>query len=112
MIIGKITVHSKLVLALFDSDASHCYISDSFTALHSIAVECLNNQWEISTCNGVVISNRICKNCTVELCNRKLLVDVLDARGYDIILGIITWLSKYHAVIDCRNKKVNFKMPH
>ena len=24
----------------------------------------------------------------------------------------MTWLSKYHAVIDCRNKKVIFKIPH
>ena len=27
---------------------------------------------------------------------------VLDTRGYDMILGM-TWLSRYHAVIDCRN---------
>ena len=36
VIIDKITVHSKPVLALFDSCTSHCYISDSFIALHSI----------------------------------------------------------------------------
>jgi len=30
--------------------------------------------------------------------------------GYDVILGM-TWLSKYHAVIDCRNKKVIFRIP-
>ena len=34
VIIGKITVHSKPVLALFDSGASYCYISDSFIVLH------------------------------------------------------------------------------
>ena len=36
---------------------------------------------------------------------------VLDTRGYDVILGM-TWLSKYHAVIDCQNKKIIFKIPH
>ena len=30
VVTGKIMVHSKPVLALFDSGASHCYISDSF----------------------------------------------------------------------------------
>ena len=86
MLTGKITIHLKPVLALFDSGVSH-YISDSFTALHSIPVECLDKQWEISIGNGVVISNRICKNCTVELCNKKLSVDmlVLNTRGYDVI---------------------------
>ena len=111
VVTGKITVHSKPVLALFDFGASHCYISDSFTTLHSIPVECLHNQWAISTGNGVVISNRICIDCPVELCNRTLAVDmlILDTRGYDVILGM-TWLSKYHGVIDCQNKKIIFKI--
>ena len=49
----------------------------------------------------------------MELCGRKLEADmfVLDTGGYDVILGM-TWLSKYHAVIDCRNKKVIFRIPH
>ena len=48
----------------------------------------------------------------MELCGRKLEADmfVLDTRGYDVVLGM-TWLSKYHAVIDCRNKKVIFRIP-
>ena len=28
-----------------------------------------------------------------------------------MILGL-TWLSRYHAVIDCRNKKVIFRIPY
>jgi len=49
----------------------------------------------------------------VDLCGRKLEADmfVLDTGGYDVILGM-TWLSKCHAVIDCRNKKVIFRIPH
>ena len=43
VITGKIMVHSKPVLALFDSGASHCYIPDSFIALHSILVEYLDH---------------------------------------------------------------------
>ena len=46
----------------------------------------------------------------MELCGRKLEADmfVLNTGG---ILGM-TWLSKYHAVIDCRNKNVIFRIPH
>jgi len=43
VVASKIMVHSKHFLELFDSGASHCFISDSFTALHSIPL------------NGVVI---------------------------------------------------------
>ena len=73
----------------------------------------MGDQWEISTGNGVVITNKICKACIVELCGRKLEADmfVLDTGGYDVILGM-TWLSKYYVVIDCQNKKVIFRIPH
>ena len=36
---------------------------------------------------------------------------ILDTRGYGVIL-VMTWLSRYHAVIDCRNKKIIFRIPH
>jgi len=39
----------------------------------------MNNYWEISTRNGVITTNRICKDCVVELCGRKVEVDA-DSR--------------------------------
>jgi len=44
VITGKIMVHSKPILALIESGAFHCYISDSFIALHYILIEYLDNQ--------------------------------------------------------------------
>jgi len=94
IVAGKILINSIPVLSLFDSGASHCFISSRFTALHSIALVDMNNQWEISTGNRVVTINRVCKICIVELCDRKLESDlfVLDTGGYNVILGM-TWLS-------------------
>ena len=73
------------VLSLFDSGASHCFISSRFSALHFIPLVCMGDQWEISTKNEIVITNKICKACTMELCGRKLEADmfVLDTGGYD-----------------------------
>jgi hypothetical protein len=69
--------------------------------------------WEISTGNGVVFTNRVCKSCPVVVRGRTLEADmfVLDTRGYDVILGM-AWLSRHHAVIDCRSKVVIFKVPN
>jgi len=36
---------------------------------------------------------------------------MIDTGGYDVILGM-TRLSKYYAVIDCRNKSVIFRISH
>ena len=48
------------------------------------------NQWEISTDNGAVTTNRICKAWTVELYDRKLeaVMFVLDTGEHDVILGM------------------------
>ena len=62
VVAGKIMVQSKPVVALFDSSASHCFITNSFTALHYIPLVCLDNLWEISTENEVVTSNKVCKD--------------------------------------------------
>ena len=112
VVASKILVHSIPVLSLFDFGASHCFISSRFITLHYIPLEDTENQWEISTGNGVVTTNKVCKAYTVELCGMKLEAGlfILDT-GYDVILGI-TWFSKYSAVIDCQDKKVTFRISH
>ena len=35
---------------------------------------------------------------------------VISTGDYDLILGM-TWLSKHHAMIDCRNRTVTFRIP-
>jgi len=73
----------------------------------------MDDQEEISTRNRVVTTNRICKACTIELYDRKIEADlfILDTGGYSVISDM-TWLSKYHVVIDYRNKKVIFRISH
>ena len=66
----NILVHSTHVLSLFDSGASHYFISSNFVTDHDIPHVDTNNKWEISTGNGVITTNKICKECAVEVCIR------------------------------------------
>ena len=112
MVAGKVSIHSVPIMSLFDSGASHCFISSRFVDLHSVPSVKLKDEWEISTGNGIVTTNRMCKSCPVEICGRKMDANmfVLETQGYDAILGM-TWLSKHHAVINCRDKSVTFRIP-
>ena len=69
----------------------------------------MDTPWEISTGNGIITTSRVCRFCPVVICGRKFSADMfmINTGGYDVILGM-TWLSKYHAVIDCQNKSVIF----
>jgi len=46
VVAGTILVHSVPVISLFDSDASHYYISTSFIMMHSIPCNDMDTQWE------------------------------------------------------------------
>jgi len=106
---GTILVYSVPVISLFDFGASHCYISTSFITKHSIPCFDMDTPWEISTGNGIITTSKVCRSCPVVICGREFSADMfmINTGGYDVILGMI-WLSKYHAVIDCRNKSVIF----
>ena len=59
----------------------------------------------------VLFSTYWLKHVPVLISDRELYVDLVVPQmyDYDVILGM-DWLSKYNATIDCRKKKVNFKL--
>ena len=63
--------------------------------------------------NGIITTSRVCRSYPVVICGREFSANMfmINIGGYDVILGM-TWLSKYHAVIDCRNKSIIFQIPH
>lgn len=79
---------------------------------HDIPYCIIDYKWEISTGNGIISTCKVCKAYKVKICGRKLEVDifVINTRGYDVILDM-TWINKYHAGIDCKDKSITFKIP-
>jgi hypothetical protein len=51
-------------------------------------------------------------DCPIHIEGRTLTANliVLDMEGFDIVLGM-DWLSNNHAIIDCHNKEVTFRLP-
>jgi len=94
VVAGTILVHSIPVISLFDSGASHCYISTRFVMMHSIPCNYMNTQWENSIGNGVITTSRVCKSYSVEVRGGELSADmfIIDTGGYDVILSM-SWLS-------------------
>jgi len=85
VVAGTILVHSILVISLFDSGASHYYISTRFIMMHSIPCNYMDNQWEISTGNEVITTSMVCKSCFVKICGRELSVDMFMIDTVDMM---------------------------
>ncbi|XP_057792547.1 uncharacterized protein LOC131009274 [Salvia miltiorrhiza] len=100
-------------VVLFDSGASHSFISLKFCQKNKIIWEVENLDLNISIPSGESIkTNRIARKISLNFRNRKLEADLylIEMHDFDVILGM-DWLSRNHATIKCREREVVFKIP-
>ncbi|KAK8923841.1 hypothetical protein KSP39_PZI019286 [Platanthera zijinensis] len=83
-----------------------------FVDKHRMDVDQLRDSFNIKLPSGdSVISNQGVLRCPIHLGNFLALADliILDLADFDVILGM-DWLSKYDAVIQCKAKRLDFRM--
>jgi len=113
VVIGTIPLFGISASTLFDSGATHSFISSTYVKLCSMTTQSLNQNITVSTPTGdVVTCKKIIEDCPIIKGDRVLPANLAMFRmlGFDIILGM-DWLSKYYANIDCRKKEVIFRSP-
>ena len=104
---------SRYEMVLFNSGASHSFVSSAFVKSHDMKVDIRNHEWHVRIpTRETQVSKAICRRCPLTLDYLKMPVDlvVMEMNDFDIILGM-DWLSEYYAFIDCREKKVIFEIP-
>ena len=100
-------------MVLFDSGATHSFVSPSFALCLDMRFDVLNCPLTMLTPVGeVYLINRFLSGCEVCIEDEILLVDLveLEILEIDVILGM-DWLSAHHAVLDCFNKVVTLSIP-
>ncbi|OMO55593.1 reverse transcriptase [Corchorus capsularis] len=113
VVTGMVLVSSVYALTLFDTGASHSFVSPAFVEKLGVIVEPLDFEFVIDTPTGVdVLVNQVRKSCIVVIEGVSLPADlvVLDMHGFDVILGM-DWLDKYYAILDCHRKRIDFRIP-
>ena len=112
-IVGVILLFSGYAMILFDSGASHSFVSSNFVKAHDVKMDDENQEWHVRVPTGdTQISKAICKRFPIIIGYLTMPADlvVMEINDFDIILGM-DWLSEHYAFIDCREKKVVFKIP-
>ena len=95
MIRGILTLFNSWVLVLFDTGASHSFISTSCVNALGLDTEPLDTAMSVgSPLGGKVRIDKICKSCKLEFAGYRLLCDlrVIDMAEFDVILGM-DWLT-------------------
>jgi hypothetical protein len=92
---------------LFDSRASHSFISSSFVAKHSLPIATTKPTMLVSSPGGEMRTKQICPVVSISIWGVDFPSNLilLDSKGIDIILGM-DWLSKYDRVIQCARNAV------
>ena len=99
-------------MILFDSSATHSFVSQSFALCLNMRFDVLNSPLTVLTPVGeVYLINKFLSGCEVCIEDEILLVDLveLEILEFDVILGM-DWLFAHHAVLDCFNKVVTLSM--
>ena len=105
---GMILVYNTWVCVLFDTGATHSFISTSCVESLGLKAEIVENSLLIESPMGMNSRvGKIGKKCVITLVDRALRVNlrVLDMFGYDVIFGM-DWLSVYRSLIDCHYRRI------
>ncbi|KAI4312636.1 hypothetical protein MLD38_037438 [Melastoma candidum] len=109
---GMILVNGWDAIALFDTGATHSFISQSFAEENGFMVDMGGSPLRVWLPNGESISmNSVCGNCevTVNLLQSWVDLIVFQIKDYDVILGM-DWLMKCHAMVDCVRREILFEV--
>ena len=113
VVTGILPIDSQNARVLFDSGATHSFISSFSATMLGRDPSPLSEFLIVATPMGhSLLANSVYKSCEILLEGKSFKADLieLDMVDFDVILGM-DWLADCHATLDCHNKVVKLDMP-
>jgi hypothetical protein len=105
VVFGMFLANSNPAIVLFDSRASHSFISSTFIAIHNLPIATMKHIMLVSSPGGGMKTRQLCPTVSVSITGVDFLSNliVLDSPGIDIIIGM-DWLKMSDRVIHCAKR--------
>jgi predicted aspartyl protease len=112
MIVGMFPVDSHITEVLFDTGATHSFITASWVEVHNLPITTMSTPIQIDSAGDKVRADSVCLNVSVEIKGLEFPANliVMGTQGIDVILGM-NWLDKYQAVISCDKRTIKLVSP-
>jgi len=110
---GTFLVNQHPIVVLFDSGASHSFISQTFVSkLNQRVVTVDKGSYYISAAGNQISTNQIVRDVRISISNREYTIDlvVLPGLGIDVILGM-RWMCGHGVLIDTSTRVVMLREP-
>ncbi|XP_035545111.1 uncharacterized protein LOC118348194 [Juglans regia] len=107
VVTSTLSLFSHHASILFDSRATHSFISNHYAPLAEKIPEPLEPSMFVAMpSRELIICDSVLIGCSIEIQGRILLANLIifNLSGFDMILGM-DWLSWNHACVDCFNKR-------
>jgi hypothetical protein len=109
---GTFFLNGHPVVILFDSGATHDFVSKAYTQKCQMVIEPISIPYMISTPGGKVFTKQVVVNPPLNLKGRvyKTCLIILDGQGIDVILGM-SWMKRHMALLDTAARVVHLDSP-
>jgi hypothetical protein len=105
-------INDTSAIVMFDSRASHSFISATYVEKHNLPIALLRCQMIVSSLGGDMPARQLCPKVNLKIRGVDFVANliVLESRVIDIILAM-DWLSKHNVLIDYTKKSIKLTTP-
>jgi hypothetical protein len=107
VVISTFFINDLSAIVLFDSGASHSFISTAYVEKHNLRMALLRCQMIVSSPGGDMPTRQLCPKVNLKIRGVEFVVNliVLKLKGIDVIL-CMDWLGQHKVLIDYAKKSV------
>ena len=107
VVLGMFSVNSVLARVLFDSGASHSFVTKEFACTNKIQPTKLKHVMIVQIPGSTTKARQICKAVPIRIHGIDFYANliVLGTKGLEVVLGM-DWMSKHKGLIDCAKKAI------
>jgi hypothetical protein len=109
---GNFLIQNRPAVILFDSGASHSFLSSRFNVKCQLVICHTKGSYMITTPGGRISSNQLTCQVPIKLGSKIFHADliILGLEGIDVILGV-DWMTKHQVIMDIIARVLEFKSP-
>jgi hypothetical protein len=109
---GTFSIHHKPTVILFDSSATHSFISNKCGARVELEYSHAKALYMIATPGGKIVSNQVLRCVPIQLGSKLIKTDLisLSLEGMDVILGM-DWMTQHRVLLDISSQAVDIDSP-
>jgi hypothetical protein len=107
VLVGTFSLGGCAIVILFDSGATHDFISKAYTQKHQLPIAHTHTPYKIGTPGGDIITRQVVLSIPLSFAGGvyKTSLIVLDGQGIDVILGM-RWMKEHKALLDTAARTV------